>query len=535
MDPLDPAAATILMHMLFVGALVAPYSTGIFETIVAVHFKSGLAVEFFDGGGYVVSNSGVPDFSKAIISFWFRVPRATLQAAYNSWVQPTSTSRPLFNGVTPLVIFGDNTIKGYAIDGGTTIVGSKTAEVWTQQVTDPVGTYELRDGLSSTINENIDFYQPGVDLPREPCFIGIDSNRQEIEDYDPGSGDPPPSPNVLVVNIQMSSKSSASGMIPSRTSETFSGDQIRLEIGGTPGAGRSGGPILHYGPDFFGNSTFYIDGFNPFVTTDVYVDNTSVFTESNTESFTIKLDSHEIIPDHWHIVTLSFDISGAVTSVGIQMPSPLANPFDVPDHGSISSSCKGWIAVDDVNYKGAAIRDKLLFDDYTTSRLSFDPNGLYTPNAIAVALTRTAANGSTGELAGAGYTFENINSGLSEPAYNYAPGNIRAAGYPIGLPATADYASKIRNVEMGEFKMWVGKTLNTANTNARRLFVDSKGKPVNPKVAAKVLGKPTVLFHGSDNWIKGKNTGTSGLFDPTLPIERYLPDPSLHGPQSPKK
>lgn len=38
-----------LMYLLIVGAIDAPYSMGIFETIVAVHFEGGLAVEFFNG------------------------------------------------------------------------------------------------------------------------------------------------------------------------------------------------------------------------------------------------------------------------------------------------------------------------------------------------------------------------------------------------------------------------------------------------------------------------------------------------------
>lgn len=39
----------VLSLMLLAGVIDAPYSMGIFETITAVHFDDGLAVEFFPG------------------------------------------------------------------------------------------------------------------------------------------------------------------------------------------------------------------------------------------------------------------------------------------------------------------------------------------------------------------------------------------------------------------------------------------------------------------------------------------------------
>jgi hypothetical protein len=513
-----------------------PYSTGIFETITNVHFGEGLAVEFYTKDASYLTLPSLPDFSKTILSFWFRVPKATLDSAYNNWILPDDTApHPLFNGITPLVVFGDSTVKGSKIVQGSIPGTSFTLETWSHNTGDPSGTYHLRSG-PDTITEATDFITRGADIQLEPSFIGIDSNRLEVERYDPDSGDPPPTRNVLLVRLQMTSKAEATGMLPIRVTETFSGDQILLASGDVAGASRSGGAIASFGPDVLGNSTFHIlDVGNPFVTTDVYGDATDVYMDSNTEYFTIKLDSHEVKPDRWHIVTLSLDLSGMVTATGFQLPDILSNPPAFPDHGSVSSTCKAWIAFDDVNYKGADIRDKLVFTSDVTDRLTFAPNGLYTFNSIQLALTRVAADGNTGELAGAGYTFTQINSGLSLPEYSYSPGHITTTGYPTGIPVTQLYASKGNTVEMGEFFMWTGKTLNTASSSARRLFVDDKGKPVNPKVAAKALGKPVIALHGSKKWIEGKSTGTAGLFDPTGLIIRYRPDPSLHGPQSPKK
>jgi hypothetical protein len=46
----DAEIAQILTYVLLAGMTdVPPYSTGIFETIVGVHWAAGLAVEFFPG------------------------------------------------------------------------------------------------------------------------------------------------------------------------------------------------------------------------------------------------------------------------------------------------------------------------------------------------------------------------------------------------------------------------------------------------------------------------------------------------------
>jgi len=73
-------------------SLDPPYSTGIFETIVGVHFGEGLAVEFDvreQDNSHITLVDGIPNFSKLFFRFGFRVPKATLDAAYNSWVRPT--------------------------------------------------------------------------------------------------------------------------------------------------------------------------------------------------------------------------------------------------------------------------------------------------------------------------------------------------------------------------------------------------------------------------------------------------------------
>lgn len=75
------------------------------------------------------------------------------------------------------------------------------------------------------------------------------------------------------------------------------------------------------------------------------------------------------------------------------------------------------------------------------------------------------------------------------------------------------------------------------------IILDKDGKevlkPVDPKEAEELLGKrPDVLLHGSTKWKDGKNTGSlgadddgneipSGQFEPTGTIKKYTPDPSI--------
>jgi hypothetical protein len=88
----------------------------------------------------------------------------------------------------------------------------------------------------------------------------------------------------------------------------------------------------------------------------------------------------------------------------------------------------------------------------------------------------------------------------------------------------------------------------------RRLFLDYPNdengnpdktkpmEPVDPSVAAKVLGQPDILLNGTDDWKTGRNTGKLGVttdkngnpviiragqFQVIGKIEQFLPDPQL--------
>ena len=111
---------------------------------------------------------------------------------------------------------------------------------------------------------------------------------------------------------------------------------------------------------------------------------------------------------------------------------------------------------------------------------------------------------------------------------------VHSAGYPFGIPSTPAYAKYIRQCEFAEFQMWTGFVLGAGNDITRRLFISSDGLPVDPDIAEKQLDTPLILLHGSARWKRGDNTGFAPDLNPTPVINRYAPDPNLHGEQGPR-
>jgi hypothetical protein len=144
---------------------------------------------------------------------------------------------------------------------------------------------------------------------------------------------------------------------------------------------------------------------------------------------------------------------------------------------------------------------------------------------------------------------------FTHPIYDCSGFQIPLKGTPIGVPCSVSHEENNTGVEMAELQIWVGKSLDLGDEKNRRLFIDwpkdQKGNPdktkpmipVRTSFAEQALGKPTIRLHGTANWKKGKNSGTSGYikdkngkdvpnpagqFEPIAKIEKFLPDPKLH-------
>jgi hypothetical protein len=143
--------------------------------------------------GYLQRTAGIPGFSKAVISFWFRVPQASLDAARAQFDAAMAVD---FNtdfgllGIVPLITFGPNT-----------------------------ETYTVYDGSSTVISSG----------PISPCVIGIACG-------DSGDGT---FRNTMYVRIQYASGAPSPGPAVSAYNDFFQVGSLLVpcNIFGSPGAG----------------------------------------------------------------------------------------------------------------------------------------------------------------------------------------------------------------------------------------------------------------------------------------------------------
>lgn len=474
---------------------------------------------------YINSDSG-PGFSKAVISFWFRVPQASLDKAGAA----SGKEGAMLDGIVPLVVMGKEgtgqtpykqTKDEHVLVGtssGTECGGALInlfAECTGEEEIFPgvfccresiiVAEYECNctSGTSEAYGTTYHTTKEGPAPPTDPSFIGVDSQ------------------GYLYVNFESTRKPSVSGYgyeLSSITPGSSSGSVVGQCKSGSTGFGCD---VLCCVCLIIECSNSEVDNGNgydnttssppesPGTGTDPAYHYTDIsFTEDRTGS--IYSNDISVSADEWHHVLISCDLSGVKTHGG-EWDGNLAQFVD--------SAAKLWIALDDKNYtKG----------DLSGNWSEKGDNDVITDGAYAVAGTQP------NKEAGGGIA-------------QYSLDSTAVPAGAIGMPAIGKYVNNIYNVEMAEFQMWTGLTLNTASTAARRAFLDykrdAKGnivpekdktfklRPVNPKKAEKLMGrKPNIMLHGSSRWKKGDNTGSArGDFKPTGEIVRYMPDPSVLG------
>lgn len=120
--------------------------------------------------GYIELSDGLPNFAQAVISFWFRVPAATMTAglaAYEEW-QPENPG-DLAQGVIPLITFGH---RGAIAEGGfagqmaPSVIGLSTKQLWEENTTNPVlyARFQYSTGGNpdeESVHNSPDFFQVG--------------------------------------------------------------------------------------------------------------------------------------------------------------------------------------------------------------------------------------------------------------------------------------------------------------------------------------------------------------------------------------
>lgn len=533
-------------------------------------------------GLIATTKAEIPDFKQAVISFWFRVPQASVDAALAAFhdnaqpidapgVYPPPTT-PL-NGIIPLVTFGERSVRadgprahnfdlaftrqvrGYVIhggDGGPVTTQLPGVSGRSPSGNSPFGYYPFREdwNLGTSYSGPTELPEPAVEpvlqfsAPTEPTlpgamsFIGVNVN-----------GDTP----RLCVRLQ-------TNQIPVVANWASQVDSIEGAVSnGAGGRLYTQGTRVYGGDfDFFGALTgVYFE-----ISSDVhdvvappptgaehpdihhYADVTDLFFRSTEE---IGSNVIPVTPDKWHHVMISVDLPS------IRTHGMASNDETADTAKYVDSYPRLFIALDDVNKTGFD-----LSDDHV--------DGLDDNAVLPFYAARVAGAGPDDQLGMATYS-------LADPTLS-----VRGI---IGFPADPRAADSIYKVELAEFQMYTGVMLDTGVEDNRRLFIDAKGRPVNARsdigpisgvVAAAEIGAvlldkgasapaaaqaaqtvldalvtsandpfapalkaikalrkaPDVLLHGSRRWVMGQNLGVA-----KTPFERqgtampYRPDPKL--------
>jgi hypothetical protein len=508
---------------------------------------------------YLQLDNGIPDFSQAVMSFWFRVPKASLTAAAAAY---TGDPGAVLDGIIPLVVMGE---KGtgqiptsdflehtlYSVSTGYTAAGLSFTETTTVlgpcpahgtgssecQVTNsysPAGTF-VPTGPDYQYQDIRTFEASGEAPPTDPTFIGV------------LCGGPISEPRLLV-NFETNKKPTASSCNYEKSSTMGSATSSP----GDPSQAFRQGDVVVTGCSIpFGLPVPFYD----IVTTDgthmVNPPDSTVAVAHSTysdisELFVCKTgaiysDKVPITPDDWHHVLICVDLR-TIQTHGRASPGELSKT----QGEFVDSAARIFVALDDVNYTGSDLSGNW--------PNGFDLNGVITEDALSVA--------------GSNPVLDDDGNPVGTPQYLLDSPSVPCGGHPLGLPGSNLFMDNIYPVEMAEFQMWTGVTLDTGIETNRRAFISRGGTPADPlkkpnppppsplppgwvpppKGPQELLGKEAeILLHGSGNWINGKNTGkviklneigkpssvAAEQFKPTGSIVSYSPDPSLHGAQSP--
>lgn len=525
---------------------------------------------------------------KAVISFWFRVPKATIDACrqrYAEWKAEDDAlhdaglygkTPPPFNGVIPLLTFGwDSLIRNVgivAVPGGSfnfighTWIGGAVC-TWVDTGINPVSYTLFQQAFDGKFDYRSDTSYIGVD-----CRLG--------EDEDPVTTVP-----RLIFRIQTREQGETSGATNAQLHQQsiVSTDVNTWEIDTPTGVGDCEWPPGHVEGEF-PNDYYWLDPISASTNTITLEPKLLI----NNEVFLNRPDMYDratstaggaVTADEWHHVLLSFDLTQPCVTAGRMESDP------APDaHGTVESAPKLYVALDFMHLEGEKLS---YFWPETggpnafltkTAKLIYDSNvyPVQSPvyNGGGDVKTTTAIN----EAAG---------------SFSYAPSPVDMS--LIGIPSTNVYVDQIRKVELAELQVFTNVVVDTYYEKRRQAFIDyppgvepkylkdaegkpildpstaeptrdAKGRPVidsetgrpvpdmatakphkDPRgmapaplsrAASLLKKKPEVLLHMSKNWKIGKNTGSMGIdsqgnvlpagqFGPTGQIKTWKPDPKV--------
>lgn len=418
---------------------------------------------------YLVLKDGIPDFDKAVISFWFRVSKETLLAAAKQNENGGPNPRPRMNGIIPLVTFGP-VIDGYQMESGylpLTSYGDGDGIMWNGS--------EVTGGIwSDVILDPPVEYTPGQEwhagkkTEEDPCHIGV---------YCQGVDEAGDVTAFLHVKLQLSEVGTGVAQFSERTVHISDQWYCGIAIFEIP-------PPKTSAWDPYAQECIeqcYPEGGDA-IYTYTTVDYTDLFLKSfGGESFEAG-NEIKVTPDKWHHVLVSFDISGKATSTGtVSDDTSTGCSASVPTttgERSLTSESKMWIALDDVNYDKWHLRWNYVAppgDPTREDQYGLGANGV-APDMNLFAYYNQSSGGSWTLWEGQQKTTV-INPAGPAPTYTSTGGKIKSDGQPFGIPCAPEHVGHdLHHVEMAEFMIFTDVTLDTSVEANRRLFITGKDK-----------------------------------------------------------
>jgi hypothetical protein len=392
----------------------------------------------------------LPEFGKAVISFWFKVSQDVLDAAQAESDQDLGDADPPpLWGLVPLLVFGKEGTGNSKVESNNsstphTEVHSLHSCATVNVVYDNIfpapacATWEGECNDSSyetTWSEFTVSYSATPGKPTDPSYVAIDGGGR------------------LRINFESTKMAAVSGFcgITSGSGDHVTGGHSDLCCH-YPAADGCGGGSYCGPPGFYGNIwgvLIWVFGLIAVrlltAVADVcelsggggneFVKGTSNYgpipVDFGTGALNVSLPKEQgdnpLAGDAWHHVLISVDMSGGAAASG---------------DGGITASCTMYVAIDDKDYK--------------TGSYPLEGTNKVVPGGCAAV---------TGMPGG-----ENCGPG------SYSLPSMSVPSAPVGIPGVAKYVDRIKKVQMAELLFFTDETLDTSKEENRRHFISAPGK-----------------------------------------------------------
>jgi hypothetical protein len=441
------------------------------------------------------------EFDKAVISVWFKVPQASLDAAQkeeDDWYDEHSEDDdppppPPLLGLVPLLVFGKE--------------GTGNSKVESENSPSPhTETHSLHS--CATVDATYDNSWPTCSVSWDN-FCGDSSYETHWSEvtvsYSATPGKPTNPSYVAIdgsghlrINFESTKMAEVSGFcgLTSGSSDHTTGGHTDLccHYPITSGCGGGSESVTDPLPGTLCGLMMWVFGMIGLHMLTAVADNCEIgggggneFVEGTAEYGPVPADfgtgaigvslpntqeDQPLAGDAWHHVLISVDMSeGAAASGG----------------GGISASCTMYVAIDDKDYK--------------TGSYPLEGTNKVVPGGAAF-----VTNLPGGENCGPG---------------SYSLTDMTVPSAPVGIPSVEKYVDKIRKVQMAELLFFTGVTLDTSKEDNRRHFITAPGKdgfqrptnsaPLYIPMRKFAIGDPATWEPGADNpaW-------APPLFDPSI-------------------